>query len=104
MQRCAAALPAHRLSSRRVVHQLLLHAPLSVVESNTNRKGRVYNCPPPAVPLAKRGEPSRAPVWFPLHAGGTLARGSSISLVFVNFAYAIGIITGSLDKSVCDVV
>ena len=28
--------------------------------------------------------------WFPLRAGGTLRRGSSISLVFANFAYAIG--------------
>ena len=29
---------------------------------------------------------------FPLLAGGTLRRGSSISLVFINFAHAIGII------------
>jgi len=43
------------------------------------------------VPPASRGEPSRAPTRFPLLAGGTLRRGSSLSLIFANYGCAIGI-------------
>jgi hypothetical protein len=39
------------------------------------------NAPLLKVPHASRGEPSRAPVRFPLQAGGTLRRGSSKSVV-----------------------
>jgi len=60
------------------------------------------------VPPASRGEPreahplgspceqreaSRRPTRFTLLAGGTLRRGSSLSLVFVNYGAAIGIIS-----------
>ena len=42
----------------------------------TNRKGRVYNCPPPAgSPRFARGTAWGAWVRFPLLAGGTLRRG-----------------------------
>ena len=43
------------------------------------------------VPPASRGEPSRAPTRFPLLAGGTLRRGSLLSLIFANYGCAIGI-------------
>jgi len=41
---------------------------------------------------ASRGEPGRARVWFPLRAGGTLWRGSSLSLIFANYGVVIGLI------------
>jgi hypothetical protein len=44
------------------------------------------------VPPASRGEPCRAPTRFPLLAGGTLRRGSLLSLIFANYGCAIGII------------
>ena len=60
---------------------------------DTNRNGRVYNCSPPAgSPRFARGTAWGAWVRFPLRAGGTLRRGSSISLVLVNCVSAIGII------------
>ena len=85
-----------------------------VGRSHTNRVGGVYNCPPPAgSPCFVRGTTHgfgspceqdaaagagcaagarfRARVQFPLLAGGTLRRRSSIALVFVNFVHAIGI-------------
>ena len=43
------------------------------------------------VPPASRGEPSRAPVRFPLLAGGTLRRGFSFIRAFTNSGCAIGI-------------
>jgi len=46
------------------------------------------------VPPASRGEPSRAPVRFPLLAGGTLRRGFSFIRAFTNSGCAIGIIRG----------
>jgi hypothetical protein len=50
------------------------------------------------VPPASRGEPSRAPVRFPLRAGGTFRRGLSGILVFVNFGCAIGIPLSDLQE------
>ena len=45
----------------------------SVAKYYTNRKGRVYNCPPPAgSPRFARGTAWGAWVRFPLLAGGTL--------------------------------
>jgi hypothetical protein len=42
------------------------------LDDNTNRAFRIYELPPLLkVPPASRGEPSRAPTWFPLRAGGT---------------------------------
>ena len=59
---------------------------------NTNRAGGVYNCPPPlGSPRFARGTAKGAPTRFPLLAGGTLRRGLSGILVFVNFGCAIGI-------------
>ena len=46
------------------------------------------------VPPASRGEPSRAPVRFPLLAGGPLRRGFSFIRAFTNSGCAIGIIRG----------
>ena len=43
------------------------------------------------VPPASQGEPSHASTRFPLPAGGTLRRGFSVALVFINFAHAVGI-------------
>jgi len=60
----------------------------------TNRVSGVYNCPPPAgSPRFARGTARSAPARFPLRAGGTLRRGSSVALVFINFAHAVGIMT-----------
>jgi hypothetical protein len=64
-----------------------------VLGNNTNRVSGVYNCPPPAgSPRFARGTARSAPARFPLRAGGTLRRGSSVALVFINFAHAVGII------------
>jgi hypothetical protein len=71
------------------------HPPLGVNAtwewaSNTNRAFRVYELPPSfRFPPLREG--NRAGVRFPLLAGGTLRRGSSIALVFVNCVPAIGI-------------
>ena len=39
---------------------------------------------------ASQGEPSNAPVRFPLLSGGTSRRGSSITPIFTNFGSAVG--------------
>ena len=44
------------------------------------------NAPLLKVPPASRGEPSRAPVRFPLLAGGTLRRGSSTAVFLITLA------------------
>jgi hypothetical protein len=56
----------------------------------TNRAGGVYNCPPPlGSPRFARGTAWGAWVRFPLLARGTIGRGLSGILVFVNFETAL---------------
>ena len=60
---------------------------------NTNCRSRVHNYPPPAgSPRFARGTKPRAHL-VPLRAGGTLRRGSSLSLIFANYGCAIGIVS-----------
>jgi len=44
-----------------------------------------------ALKLMPMGTARSAPARFPLRTGGTLRRGSSVALVFINFAHAVGI-------------
>ena len=57
----------------------------------TNRASKVHYLPP-SFRFPSRSGGNRARVRFPLQAGGTLRRGSSLSLVFANYGCVIGII------------
>jgi phage shock protein E len=58
-------------------------------------RSEFMNCPPPlGSPRFARGTARGALTRFPLRAGGTLRRGSSAALAIVNFAHAIGIMSG----------
>jgi hypothetical protein len=55
-------------------------------------RSEFMNCPP-SCRLPPLREGNRARVRFPLRAGGTLRRGSSLSLIFANYGCAIGIVS-----------
>ena len=62
--------PRGRLGGGHVEKPTQRHLPIALAEFAI--------APLREVPPASRGEPSRAPTWFPLRAGGTLRRGASV--------------------------
>ena len=71
--------------------KLAFYEQYGVLEYYTNRASEVHQLPPSVgSPRFARGTAWGAWVRFPLQAGGTLRRGLSGILVFVNFGCAIG--------------